>query len=94
MKEGGAAWHAALVSLAGVDEVGAAGQDVVQGLAALLRLQVLAGEQTMVNIVTIIIMKNFNRRNSYGHHGSKRRELAPARLLFLSACWVFFVFPS
>ena len=27
-----------------------------------------------VSIITII--KNFNRRSSHGHHGSKRRELA------------------
>ena len=26
-------------------------------------------------IIIVIIMKNFNRRSSYGHHGSKRREL-------------------
>ena len=27
-------------------------------------------------IIIIIIMKNFNRRNSHSHHGSKRLELA------------------
>ena len=27
-------------------------------------------------MIMITIMKNFNRRNSHGHHGSKRRELA------------------
>ena len=27
-------------------------------------------------IIIIIVMKNFNRRSSHGHHGSKRHELA------------------
>ena len=64
-------------------------------------------------------MKNFNKRDSHGHHGSKHPELvkhahshglhafthilyintvtttwcvAPAQLLFFSACWVFLCF--
>ena len=35
-----------------------------------------AGLSRDILIVIIITMKNFNRRNSHGHHGSKRHELA------------------
>ena len=29
-----------------------------------------------LTVFLVVIMKNFNRRDSHGHHGSKRRELA------------------
>ena len=34
--------------------------------------------------VIIIIMKNFNRSNSHGHHGSKRHELAQHTLTWVT----------
>ena len=36
----------------------------------------LQGNTQLAGIIMIMIMKNFNRRDSHGHHGSKRRELA------------------
>ena len=35
-------------------------------------------------IIIIIVMKNFNRRSSHGHHGSKRHELAPHALTWIA----------
>ena len=35
-----------------------------------------ACDSESIFIIIIMIMKNFNRRDSHGHHGSKRRELA------------------
>ena len=44
----------------------------------------LEGGQEEAESFIIMIMKNFNRCDSHGHHGSKHRELAQRTLTWIS----------